>query len=329
MTGLIIDMLLKTCIQWGEATGVDIVICVADRPHFSMIQARRLANEELYWPKSELEPRLRQKALELAEFVQVDRLAIFLGAGISSGAGLPTWMPLLDKIEQETREPGVPHKGEVTGWGSMSSTERCHALVERLGGTKAALNSAIAARLVVENFSLMHSLLASLPVKHVVTTNYDQLYEEASYAVEVALKDKSPYSAAQGLSIIPFKPQMSHNRWLLKMHGCVSSPKDIITTNEEMDFISSGRNMALTGMVQATLMTSHMLFIGFSMADKSYSNIVEQASHSMASHSMASHSMASHSMTSHSVAPHSITMASHSMASHSMTSHSIASHSMA
>lgn len=52
--------------------------------------------------------------------------------------------------------------------------------------------------------------------------------------------------------------------WLLKMHGCVTRPDEIVLSRD--DYMSYDRaRSALGGMVQAMLMTKHMLFVGFSL----------------------------------------------------------------
>ena len=108
----------------------------------------------------------------------------------------------------------------------------------RLGGTLE-LQEAIAKELTSEYFSLNHTLLANLPVKESVTTNYDVLFENASNV---------PYFG-QKLSVLPYDRRESHEKWLLKMHGCVNHPSDIVLTRS--DYIRySEKRAALAGIVQ-------------------------------------------------------------------------------
>jgi hypothetical protein len=58
------------------------------------------------------------------------------------------------------------------------------------------------------------------------------------------------------------------------MHGCVSQPEDIVLTRE--DFLRyEHRRAALAGIVQALLLTKHMLFIGFSLRDENFHRIAD------------------------------------------------------
>ena len=97
-------------------------------------------------------------------------------------------------------------------------------------------------------------MLATLPVNQVVTTNYDTLFEDASSGMK-----------ERGIAILPWKPA-NKERWLLKMHGDVNHPKDIVLVRSDYMRYDERRS-ALRGIVQAMLITGHMLFVGFSLTD--------------------------------------------------------------
>src|SRR5690606_38972835 len=60
--------------------------------------------------------------------------------------------------------------------------------------------------------------------------------------------------------------------WLLKLHGTVEKPEDIVLTRD--DYLQyAARRAALAGIVQALLITRHMLFVGFSMSDDNFHRI--------------------------------------------------------
>jgi hypothetical protein len=62
--------------------------------------------------------------------------------------------------------------------------------------------------------------------------------------------------------------------WVLKMHGCVAHPEDMVLMREHQ--ISYGENHAgLAGIVQTLLITRHMLFAGFSLSDDDFRRIAE------------------------------------------------------
>ena len=113
------------------------------------------------------------------------------------------------------------------------------------------------------HYALAHSLLAALPVREAITTNYDHLFEDA-------WKQSDP----SGLSVLPGKIRPNTRRWLLKMHGCVSDPERIVLTRSSYTRYDE-HLPAQTGMVQAFLVTRHVLFVGFSLADDNFHRIVD------------------------------------------------------
>jgi hypothetical protein len=70
------------------------------------------------------------------------------------------------------------------------------------------------------HYSLSHALLAGLPVREVVTTNYDRLFETAwEAAAAEPLADQSTFHVPCRTSVIPHDIQPHAARWLLKLHG--------------------------------------------------------------------------------------------------------------
>jgi hypothetical protein len=84
--------------------------------------------------------------------------------------------------------------------------------VERHLSGGESLARAVAALIKTPRASLSHTLLAGLPVREVVTTNNDELFEVASPSAE--------WEIAQP----PYEPDPAKPRWILKLHGTVAHP---------------------------------------------------------------------------------------------------------
>ncbi len=251
--GEVVQALLPALFEEAERLGVDIALVTFDGPTFAAAQRAR-SRRAVYWP--ELDAGLRETAERLAQLARAGELVLFLGAGVSAGAGLPTWGSLLLQLAQEvgmdTREQEALRR--------LDFLDQARILSRRLGAGR--LGPAVAAQLTSHVHSLTQGLLARLPVKEVVTTNYDQLFELASEALGLKV------------AALPHTPALGCDRWVLKMHGCVAHPEDIVLTREDYMRYAE-RRAALAGIVQALLITKHMLFVGFSLEDDNFHRIVD------------------------------------------------------
>jgi hypothetical protein len=262
--GGLVDQVVRTLATATAAHEVDLVLVLwRDRAYAAVQHARR---------RLELEPRFRSRADRdrldpvidrLAEAARLQHLVLFLGAGVSAGAGLPTWSELIG-------ETAAAVLGEGT------SDDRLNALVDRdlrdaasilenmatASGPGRTVRSIIADLLgKYERYSLAHGLLASLPACEAVTTNYDELFERAARAGE------------RPLAVLPDAPIDADGRWLLKLHGTLSQPERMVLTRA--DYLNMPRQYgALMGLVQAMLLMRHMLFVGYSLTDEDFHELI-------------------------------------------------------
>lgn len=254
-TGEFLRGLLQVFAEIVRAEPIDLALVATDAGSFSAAQAIRQQLGSARWPA--LDDRLRRQARQLAERAARGDLALFLGAGVSANAGLPLWSDLLEKLAEKT-DMTAAERAALRGFHPL---DRAAILERRIGGREG-LQRALKELFSVRQYSLVHLLLAGLPVHEVVTTNYDQLFEKAWMAVQ-----RKP-------SVLPYAIQRAADSWMLKLHGCVSHSDDIVLTRE--DHISFGeRNQALAGIVQTLLITRHMLFVGFSLSDDNFHRIAE------------------------------------------------------
>lgn len=250
--GEILLELIPRLITLASEERVDIVLVTHGRVTYEAAQTvRRLKSgtEEQLWP--DLDASLRMAAGELADHARSGNLVVFVGAGVSATAGLPAWQSLLDRVGTDL---GLDEEA-IVHMHALDVRDQAALLSKHQANFKTAVDSALRA----SHFSLLHGLLASLPVREFVTTNFDTLLEGAS---------KSP---GNELTIVPGNPIRPSSRWLVKLHGTLGS--DLVLTRADYRDVRSQRG-ALFGLLQALLVTKHMLFVGYSMQDEDFNDVV-------------------------------------------------------
>lgn len=177
--------------------------------------------------------------------------AVFVGAGLSTAAGLPTWADLL---KEPRKNANIPDR--------ISDLPLVAEYLVQSDGTSAELERHILQALCSMSpgdVPPMHELLSRIPVREIWTTNYDELLEQACSGAVVVTSDEQ----VRDLSLL--------TRTIFKMHGsidCASqtwvSPAVMTRSSFESYEADRPRTWAL---LRATYLSRTMLFLGFSFAD--------------------------------------------------------------
>ena len=205
----------------------------------------------------DLPRRLCEVAEQLGERARRGQLALFVGAGVSAAAGLPTWEQLVDELAARSGLDGELREGVSR----LPPQDSAALLARELGAEE--LAAFVADRFGPGCYALSHALLADLPVQEFVTTNYDPL-------VELAATD-----IGRRVKVLPYEEAEPGQPWLLKLHGDAAHPESVVLTREEyLQFGNTGA--ALAGVLHSLLITRHVLFVGTSMLDDDLIRIAHQ-----------------------------------------------------
>ena len=250
--GRVYSELLPKLVHLAALEDTDIVLVTHEAMALSAAEGarHRLNNSATAFP--ELGETLWDLVRRLGTSASEGNLVLFLGAGLGVGAGLPLWNKLLDQLAARAEMTDAERQQLL----ALPPIDQARILERRT--SRAELHRGIGVLLNADCYSLSHSLLASLPVSEVVTTNYDKLFEKASE------------DARRPVAVLPHTSPRGGDRWLLKLHGSVGD-EIVLTRDDYLDMMRS--RSALTSIVQALLMTRHMLFVGYSLTDEDFHQI--------------------------------------------------------
>ena len=258
--GAVLLQLVPFLERYVSENDLDVVLVAYGREDHAAAQAAR---SEASW--GDLSDGAREAAKSLATDAGRGRLAVFLGAGVGVGAGLPLWEGLLDAVTPAWISEDVRARARA-----LAPEDRAQLLEvwvqseaqsdEHGGSVSERVRSHLKRR---TRPGLAHVLLAGLPVGEVITTNFDSLFEQASAAVGCVT------------AVLPRDPRPDRDRWLLKMHGCVDEPGSELILSRRSFLRYSQRHAALAGIVQSLLITRRVLFVGFSLNDPNFHRVVD------------------------------------------------------
>lgn len=187
------------------------------------------------------------------EAVSAGNGALFVGAGLSVGAGLPTWLQLLKPLQAKANVPDhhdFPLIAEylANDKKNVGREAMCEHILDMIAKSATPTPG--------------HQLLTQVPLKEIWTTNYDELIEQAC--------DASTFVAVTDDDI---RTIGTNRRTIIKMHGSVTTkgggaawaePPVITRSDYEQYEFRRPRTWAL---LRAAYVSKTFLFLGFSFTD--------------------------------------------------------------
>ena len=299
-----IARLLPTFTQLAAEHHVDFAAVVLDRERFEKLQRRRLemldvethrwvvgsrrvhaaglsAPERKVVDQGDAPPAAEAhqvpdwmgpdgQAAQLGRRAAQRGLSLMIGAGVSAGAGLPTWDTLLEGLKAHVSAADEPLAKDMTYLSALDQAELLERLItpKSAGPHDATFGNGVITTLGLDGTTkvrpaLGHLLLAGLQCPQAVTTNYDRLYE-AAFEGQHTLTPATvgPRRAAT----LPYERPEAGQSWILKMHGDAERPESLVLSRSSFVSYDSAHRPA-GSLFQGMLMTSHVRFVGVSFTD--------------------------------------------------------------
>ncbi|ADO73151.1 SIR2 family NAD-dependent protein deacylase [Stigmatella aurantiaca] len=210
----------------------------------------------------------------LIRYLQQSRCVVFVGAGLSAGAGLPTWRRLLldviDEIVSSLPE-GAQDEAELKQLVDQGKLlEVADFCKEQLG---AAYHQFLTGRLRGDTTQLSpsHRMVMQLPFSAWVTTNYDKLLERAYSEVKGGFPKTLTHKDTDALGLLLFEG----GPFILKAHGDIDRPETVVLTSRDYSEIIHA-NPAFNEVFTGLLLTKALLFVGFSLSDPDFRLLMDR-----------------------------------------------------
>jgi hypothetical protein len=223
-------------------------------------------------PQRRAEPSWKtQQFARLKRLNQKDRLALFVGAGVSHGCGLPGWEALVQGLAPAAYKGGKAAVREALA--KLNAITQGRILKTRL---KAGFNKAVADVLYASPYRLSAALsaIASAGARRICTYNFDDLIEEALAVQGVAFR-----------SLLPGDPLEADfdGTTVLHPHGFLTASMTAeecantqIVLSEEDYHALYANPYSWANLIQLTLLLSQScLFVGVSLEDPSIRRLLD------------------------------------------------------
>lgn len=199
------------------------------------------------------------------------KLVLFLGSGLSSMAGYPSWSQLIERLVAEARRrPGARLDGlEVLearqdyfmlaefARSTLGPAEYVDLLRQELGHPVAVTEA--------------HRLIATTDFRGIITTNYDRLLETTITRERNWAPSTFTHEGLSPMAEALFNSEL----FLFKMHGDVLSPASIILTARDYDRVLL-RSPHVRALLYGVLLNYKLLFVGYSLRDPDFNLILRE-----------------------------------------------------
>lgn len=183
----------------------------------------------------------------LHEAYKSRNLVIFVGAGVSMNSGLPSWWKLISKLIDE-----LPEKYKID-----DDKLKIAQIYKYNRGEKEYLDKVrkeLKFGKVTPN--ALHKAIFDLNPAHIVTTNYDNLIEQAAIN-----ETKQYYPISKNEDLV----YADYHQYIIKMHGDLREGNIVLTEQDYLDY--SDNFPLIETFVKSLFTTKIILFVGFSFSD--------------------------------------------------------------
>ena len=208
---------------------------------------------------------------ELIRAISRGRCVILVGAGASKSLGYPLWSELLAHIIEKAKAE-APSKSDA-----LSILDNCspdnylqfaQILEDEMG--RKFVNDHINEQYALKApaYSELHKIIAKIPFEHYLTTNYDEVIENAVANVykQDPGKQINFLNDEQRSDFIKITTEKNAQKHIVHLHGIVNNPEGFILTEKDYSKYYVGE-LKFIEKLKIIYSTYRWLFVGFSFSD--------------------------------------------------------------
>ncbi len=196
---------------------------------------------------------------------------LFVGAGCSFDADLPTWKELLEALIDETYRRAPPDDEtrqeieQLLAEGKdLVVAQYCRSKLREYGFSQLMKKQMSS---YDHSKAETHKILSTIKFKAILTTNFDTLVEDFFLDENATVYTAQEFEKAL--------PPMGKTTPIIKIHGTLDKPKSIVLTGTDYRKTIFG-NINFRNYLKGLFQSSTVLFVGYSFADKNISLLLQE-----------------------------------------------------
>ena len=207
----------------------------------------------------------------LLKAVRDHKCMLFIGSGLSSQAGYPSWSSLITTLVETAKQ--VPNAR--TGGIEQYELKKDYFTLAEFA--RSALGPAQYSALIRDQLGKpvkpteAHRVIAMTDYRGLITTNYDRLLETATTQFRQWAPNTFTADSISSLAVALYNPEF----FIFKLHGDIGSPESIILTSRDYDRLIL-RNPHARSFLQAVFLNYTVLFVGYSLGDPDFQLILSE-----------------------------------------------------
>jgi hypothetical protein len=202
---------------------------------------------------------------KLINSVRARKCILFVGSGLSTLAGYPSWPQLIDRLVAEAkRSPNA----RLEGLEAMEARRDYLMLAEFARTT---LGPGDYVELLKEEFDRRvpatpaHRMIAETDYRGIITTNYDRLLETTITKVRDYAPGTFTTEGVAAMAEALFNPGL----FIYKLHGDILLPMSIVLSTSDYDRMIL-RNPHVRSFLFGAFLNHTLLFVGYSLSDPDF-----------------------------------------------------------